>query len=309
MKKNRLIQSFLALGIALSSIISPMNQVTAKADIVYNSGDSYKLVTSVKAYISASDAANGINAVGTRSAGSYYVYKSFAGMLNISAYKGSAGAWIDPAKNVAADPTPTPEPTPTVGSAYTLNNSLSGYTTAFDAKTGVNAVSTLSAGKYYIYKIYNGMYNISKYVGSPGAWINPAKNGSAQPEPDQDTVAAKVLATAHSLLGAPYVYGGESWSEGGFDCSGLTQYSYRQAGISIPRTASQQWYGIANKVSNPRPGDIIAFIREGSIYHVGIYLGNNEMIHAPKPGEYVEIKNLDWYYRNNRVKGFLRPGK
>ena len=91
--------------------------------------------------------------------------------------------------------------------------------------------------------------------------------------------ASGIVGIAQSFFGVPYVYGGSSPS--GFDCSGFTSYVYRQAGISIPRTASQQ-QNAATRVRNPQPGDLVFF---GSpAYHVGIYVSPGRMIDAQRPG-------------------------
>lgn len=331
-------------------------------------GDQYKLNVSVPGHMTAADARSGANATSTLTGGSYYVYKIYDGMLNISATKGSAGAWINPAKNAGGtvpDPTPVTKPTPPTvtrpvtqpvpptqttpitqpkpptetkpitqpeppveitpdpvqpapkpvasGDIYTLKESVKGYLTAGDAQAEVNSARTVEAGPYHVYKVFSGMYNVSMIKGAPGSWINPSRlGGTTSPGseiPVNAVTADLVIKAATSLLGAPYVYGGESWSEGGFDCSGLTQYVYRQAGILIPRTATQQWAGISNKVSVPQPGDIIVFSKLGDIYHVGIYIGDNKMIHSPEPGKVVEIKDLTWNYANDRVHGFIRPVK
>jgi len=94
-----------------------------------------------------------------------------------------------------------------------------------------------------------------------------------------DPSATGIIGIAQSFFGVPYVYGGTTPS--GFDCSGFTSYVYRQAGISIPRTASAQ-AAASTPVSNPRPGDLVFF---GSpIYHVGIYVSPGRMIDAQRPG-------------------------
>ena len=91
--------------------------------------------------------------------------------------------------------------------------------------------------------------------------------------------ATGIIGIAQSYFGVPYVYGGTTPS--GFDCSGFTSYVYRQAGISILRTASAQ-AAASTPVSNPRPGDLVFF---GSpIYHVGIYVSPGRMIDAQRPG-------------------------
>ena len=93
-----------------------------------------------------------------------------------------------------------------------------------------------------------------------------------------------VVSAAYSQLGVPYVWGGTTPGVG-LDCSGLTQYCYRQAGISIPRSTEEQ-YARGEKVplSEAQPGDIL--YRPG---HVGIYIGGDRYIHAPHRGEVVKV--------------------
>lgn len=99
-----------------------------------------------------------------------------------------------------------------------------------------------------------------------------------------------VIRTAKSFLGTPYVYGGSSPSTG-FDCSGLTQYAFRQAGISIPRVSYEQAAsGVAVPYSQLRAGDLVAF--NSPVSHVGIYLGDGTFIHSPHTGDVVKITKL-----------------
>ena len=94
-------------------------------------------------------------------------------------------------------------------------------------------------------------------------------------------------------LGVPYVWGGTT-PYGGLDCSGLVQYCHRVAGISLPRTSQAQGGG-GIAVSNPQPGDVVCY---GT--HIGIYIGNSQMIHAPKPGDVVKVAKVygsPWYRR------------
>ncbi|MFE5399167.1 NlpC/P60 family protein [Streptomyces sp. NPDC056568] len=93
--------------------------------------------------------------------------------------------------------------------------------------------------------------------------------------------AAAAVAAARSALGKPYVWG--SNGPGGFDCSGLTQWSYAQAGVGLPRT-SQAQSGAGRRVSlaDARPGDLVAYRDDAS--HIGMYVGNGQVIHAPYPG-------------------------
>jgi cell wall-associated NlpC family hydrolase len=98
---------------------------------------------------------------------------------------------------------------------------------------------------------------------------------------------------AKQFIGIPYVHGGRS-PQTGFDCSGFTSYVYKHFGISIstgPIGQLKQGYQVSK--SDMQPGDIV-FFHSGSRsgYHEGIYIGNNQMIHAPAPGRGVQITNL-----------------
>lgn len=107
------------------------------------------------------------------------------------------------------------------------------------------------------------------------------------------STAQAIVNAAYSQLGVPYVLGGSTPGVQ-FDCSGLVQYCHAVAGISLPRTSQAQG-GCGVAVSNPQPGDIVCY---GT--HVGIYIGNGQMIHAPKPGDVVKIASVygsPWYRR------------
>ncbi|GGR72695.1 hypothetical protein GCM10010269_09630 [Streptomyces humidus] len=93
--------------------------------------------------------------------------------------------------------------------------------------------------------------------------------------------AAAALAAVRSALGKPYVWGANG--PAGFDCSGLVQWSYAQAGVSLPRTSQAQAHaGRRVPLSQVRPGDIVTYRSDAS--HVGMYVGNGQVIHAPYPG-------------------------
>ncbi|MDE9365341.1 NlpC/P60 family protein [Luteipulveratus sp. YIM 133132] len=90
---------------------------------------------------------------------------------------------------------------------------------------------------------------------------------------------SSVVRIAQRYLGVPYVYGGSTPS--GFDCSGLTSYVFRQIGKELPRSARAQQAAVT-RVSSPRVGDLVFYGYPA--HHVGIYVGNGQMIDAPKPG-------------------------
>ncbi|MEV6163702.1 NlpC/P60 family protein [Streptomyces sp. NPDC052052] len=102
--------------------------------------------------------------------------------------------------------------------------------------------------------------------------------------------AAEAVAFAYGALGKPYVWGATGPSA--FDCSGLTQAAWRSAGISLPRTTYTQINaGRHIPRSELAPGDLVFFY--SGISHVGLYIGNGQMIHAPHPGAPVRIAPID----------------
>ena len=104
------------------------------------------------------------------------------------------------------------------------------------------------------------------------------------------------------LLGTPYRYGGTS-AKTGFDCSGLVQHVFAKQGFRLPRNSSAQFHALL-PVRDPKPGDLVFFHRgNGNINHVGIYLGNQRMLHAPAPGKNVEITRIDQGYWKQRYVG------
>ncbi|WP_369212088.1 C40 family peptidase [Streptomyces flavofungini] len=103
----------------------------------------------------------------------------------------------------------------------------------------------------------------------------PASGGAASAR------AAAALAAARSAIGRPYVWGANG--PAGFDCSGLMQWSYAQAGVGLPRTSQAQRYaGRQVSLSEARPGDLVAYRDDAS--HIGMYVGNGQVVHAPYPG-------------------------
>ncbi|MDR3584423.1 MAG: NlpC/P60 family protein [Desulfosporosinus sp.] len=110
---------------------------------------------------------------------------------------------------------------------------------------------------------------------------------------------------ALSLQGVRYVFGGTSRS--GFDCSGYTQYVFRGSGISLPRTAAEQFrVGSSVSRSQLQSGDLVFFTTYASgASHVGIYIGGGSFVSASNSG--VSISNLDSGYYANRYLGGRRP--
>ena len=104
----------------------------------------------------------------------------------------------------------------------------------------------------------------------------------------------ELVQTALRYLGIPYRWGGVT-NEGGFDCSGLTMVCYRLNGLNLPRISRHQYSaGRAISKEELRLGDLVFFAtrKKGVVSHVGLYIGDNRFIHAPRTGENVQIESL-----------------
>jgi cell wall-associated NlpC family hydrolase len=110
--------------------------------------------------------------------------------------------------------------------------------------------------------------------------------------------ASAIISDARRFLGLPYLWDGSSAF--GFDCSGITYQVFRTHGVLLPRDSfGQATVGREIDRSALKPGDLTFFANDGGVHHVGIYIGANRMLHAPKTGRTVEIVDMstDWYPR------------
>lgn len=113
----------------------------------------------------------------------------------------------------------------------------------------------------------------------------------------------EAVTIAENLIGTPYRYGGAD--PRGFDCSGLVYYSYRKAGIPLPRSTTDQ-YRLSKRIhlSKLRPGDLVFFaISPNKPSHVGIYAGQGKFIHAPSSGKAVSYAYLGNDYWQDKLIG------
>lgn len=120
----------------------------------------------------------------------------------------------------------------------------------------------------------------------------------------QKAKAHKAVSAATKQIGDPYRWGASG--PGSFDCSGLVQYAWRKAGVSLPRITHSQYRAVRKKVSwsSLRPGDLMFFYGKG---HVGMYVGKGKMVHSPSSGRTVRIVKLKGYYKSS-FAGAVRPG-
>ncbi|NML49953.1 C40 family peptidase [Streptomyces sp. R302] len=111
---------------------------------------------------------------------------------------------------------------------------------------------------------------------------------------------AKAVEAALAQVGKPYVWGAEGPDS--FDCSGLTQSAWAAAGERIPRTSQEQWRLLPRvQPKDMRPGDLIVYYKDAS--HIGMYIGDGKMVHAPRPGRNVTVAGAG----SMEILGIVRP--
>lgn len=299
-----------------------------QTSVLIKNGNKIKVSKTVSIYLSADNAKNKTNVKGTYSAGEYFIFREYNGAYNISKVQGQPGGWVYESTNtspvvteIKTEVKTTPVPVKVAETkkvanddTFTLESSKKGYINAENAKNGYNAVTTLSEGKYFVFKRYDGMLNLTTVKGQPGAWVNPEEvvsksevrsyaNQVEETELVSSSIGQKIVAEAEKYLGYDYVFGGSSPSTG-FDCSGLVKYVIDKVkGTSISRNATAQAYNGGQYVakSDLQAGDLVFF--GGSmddIWHVGIYDGNGGVIHASDYGVGVIRSSLSssWYSNN-----------
>ena len=173
----------------------------------------------------------------------------------------------------AVTPAPAVTPPAVTPPAVTSPSAMAsaGTSPSAMASAGTSPSATASAG--------------TSPAATASAGRSPAATARAGAVTSGSGVGYAALQAALSKLGSPYEYGAAG--PGSFDCSGLVQWAYKQAGVSVPRT-SQAQAGVGTPVAQQdlQPGDIVAFYGGG---HVGIYAGNGNVVHAPDYGQPVKV--------------------
>ncbi|WP_328449108.1 NlpC/P60 family protein [Streptomyces sp. NBC_00386] len=136
-----------------------------------------------------------------------------------------------------------------------------------------------------------------------GSASGSATGSTGSTATDSSSKAAEALAFARAQIGKPYVWG--ATGPDSYDCSGLTQAAWKAAGVSLPRvTYDQVNAGTTVSLTDARPGDLVFFYDD--ISHVGLYIGDGMMIHAPKPGAYVREESI-YYDGTSAIHSVVRP--
>jgi cell wall-associated NlpC family hydrolase len=154
------------------------------------------------------------------------------------------------------------------------------------------AVFAYNHANWYVTKVLAIASSYKARVPGPALGVG---TGPAAPPPNEEAAAVALL-FAYNQLGKPYVWGAEG--DNFYDCSGLMQRAYREAGIRLPRTSREQWYAGARvwDTADLQPGDLVFRSRNlrdpGTIYHVGMYIGAGNIIVAPYTGAVVRVQPM-----------------
>lgn len=142
---------------------------------------------------------------------------------------------------------------------------------------------------------------------TPNTVIEASPTGLNATDLNKTSSNGGIVNAAEKYIGTPYVWGGESMAEGGMDCSGFVYNALKDAGYKVGRTTAQGYrsYGTTVDKANMQPGDLVFFGNNNNASHIGIYIGNGQMIHssggskntAANPGKGVSVTNVD--YRND----------
>ncbi|WP_193373683.1 C40 family peptidase [Nocardiopsis gilva] len=154
--------------------------------------------------------------------------------------------------------------------------------------------------------------DLEKTLGEDASLQLLAENPDPRPSdaagrPVGGSTMERVIGDAESMVGVPYVWGGESLAEGGFDCSGLLQWAFARNGVAIPRVTHDQWYaGQHLEYKDAQRGDLIFWRNDPTapdyISHVAIYLGDGKMLEAPRTGLNVRVTDV----RTKNMAGVVR---
>lgn len=163
--------------------INPNKTLSSKIETI--NVDKINLDTKLDGYMNADDANNSENSVTIVEPGSYYIYRSYNGMVNVTMIKDEPGAWIN-LKNVKLENNRSKtavksekvkyENVENQKGDYTLRENTKAYSSLSDAKTQTNYIESLEKGRYYISELSDGMVNLSKNENDAGVWINPKEN-------------------------------------------------------------------------------------------------------------------------------------
>ena len=279
----------MALALSATASFANSNEGTVTADVLnVRSGPSTSYSITTKLYkgnkVEILETSNGWHKIKTSNGKTGWVSASYISILQGSNSQSSYKATVN----------------------ATSLNVRSGNSTSYSVITKLSKGTVVDV----IESASNGWKKIKTSNGTTG-WVSGQYLTTGvvnQPSTPSTNKVQAVVDLAHKQIGKPYVWGAEGPNS--FDCSGLTYYVYKNAaGITLPRNSRSQ-YGAGKAVSksNLQPGDLIFSSTDGTgnITHVAIYVGNGQMIHAPRSGKNVEKVSMNTSYWNKAYVGARR---
>ena len=185
----------------------------------------------------------------------------------------------------------------TVASSVAASTSQQAASSTSPAAADSSAASTQTATTdYSTAAASTSSSSTSEQAGANSTTVAADTTASTNSSSDLTTGSVVSLAVKLANANIPYVWGGASLS--GMDCSGLVDYVFQNAeGISLPHyTVSLESCVSQHSVAEAQPGDILFWGNHGSTYHCAIYIGNNQYVAAPQPGQNVEIETISPYF-------------
>ena len=253
---------------------------------------------------------------GSLKVGSIYTYTATAKANGYTWYKIGTNKWVASAgaaiySGTASTSTTTSTSTSTAASGKVqikyASNQRSGAGTSYSVNGSLKAgaiytyTAKATANGYTWYQIGTNKWVASAgavpYTGSASASTSTSTSTSTTATSSSTSAKiAAVIALAKTEIGKPYVWGGKGPNS--FDCSGLMYYVFlHAAGVNIGGyTGAQQNAGTRVSLSALKPGDILFWSSNGSVYHDALYIGNNQYIAAPEPGENVKVATISSYF-------------
>ncbi|WP_164667769.1 LysM peptidoglycan-binding domain-containing protein [Virgibacillus doumboii] len=203
------------------------------------------------------------------------------------------------ANNESSNTNPLPDKDVASAKVYTVKSgdTLSGIASR-------NGVSVADLKKWNELKSDLILIGQKLNIGSSASGGDSASSGDGAPAADVNYNVKKLISVSKSLEGVGYAWGGKTPE--GFDCSGFIYYTYTEAGKDLSRLSSSGYYNRSFYVNKPQVGDLVFFENtyKRGISHMGIYLGDNQFIHASSNG--VQISSLDSSYWSKHFDGYKR---